>query len=105
VFVADAKAQARLTWTVWRDANGVHAQVINSGLRHAKIAGLTLQPADGAAPVVFGSGLNGYVLAGSTRQFDAPSSGATTLGPNAEVLLTAKSDALDIHVPLKLSAR
>jgi fimbrial chaperone protein len=104
VFIADSKAAARLTWSVWQDQAGVHAQVINSGSRHAKVAGLTLQVGDGSAPIVFGSGLNGYVLAGNTRQFVVAGSGAQ-LKAGAPLLLTAKSDALDIRVPLNVAAR
>jgi fimbrial chaperone protein len=104
VFVVDTKAIARLGWKAWRDKDGLHAEVVNNGQRHAKIAALTLQPSAGGAPYVFGSGLNGYVLAGSTKRFDfktppadKPQVHAPTL-PTAgsTLILTAKNDGIDI---------
>jgi fimbrial chaperone protein len=103
VFVADTAATAHLAWTVWQDPSGIHAQVMNSGARHAKIAALTLTGADGA-PIVFGAGLNGYVLAGSARRFDLPGN-APRLVPGASLVLTAKNDALDIRVPVSVASR
>jgi fimbrial chaperone protein len=103
VFVADSAATPRLAWTVWQDPSGIHAQVMNSGARHAKIAALTLTGADGA-PIVFGAGLNGYVLAGSARRFDLPGN-VSRLVPGASLVLTAKNDALDIRVPVSVVSR
>lgn len=79
VFVVDDKAFAQLSWRAWQDTNGVHTEVHNTGQRHAKISQLTLSVNN--IPISFGSGLNGYVLAGTTRQF-------TTLQPNTRVKLT-----------------
>ncbi|MFS7160687.1 molecular chaperone [Serratia proteamaculans] len=79
VFVVDDKAFAQLVWRTWQDANGVHAEVHNAGKRHAKISQLTLSINN--VPISFGAGLNGYVLAGTSRQFTANQ-------PNARVTLT-----------------
>lgn len=79
VFVVDDKAFAQLVWRTWQDANGIHAEVHNTGKRHAKISQLTLSVNN--VPVSFGAGLNGYVLAGTSRTF-------TVTQPNARVKLT-----------------
>lgn len=79
IFVVDPKAFAKLTWKVWQNADGLHAEATNTGRRHAKIIGLTVQP-EGGAPLVFGAGLNGYVLAGSHKRFDLK------MSPNAKPL-------------------
>jgi len=105
VFVADKKAIADLTWTVWQDSEGLHARAINRGGRHAKVAGLTLTPAEGP-PVVFGRGLNGYVLAGATKDFVLPADPQAALprlaGP---ATLTAKNNALDIRASVTIEAQ
>lgn len=90
VFVVDPNAFAQLSWKVWRDANGLHAEAINNGKRHAKILGLAVQPADGA-PLSFGNGLNGYVLAGARKRFDLKIDGKALshLTPAMNVKLTA----------------
>jgi fimbrial chaperone protein len=90
VFVVDPNAYAKLSWKVWQDASGVHAEAINSGLRHAKIIGLAVQP-EGGAPMVFGAGLNGYVLAGAQKRFDL------TLDPKAKALVVGTAVKLTAH--------
>ncbi len=106
VFIADKAAVAHLSWSVWQDDDGIHAQVVNSGRRHAKVAALTLQPADGP-PIAFGSGLNGYVLAGATKRFDLKIDSASEqrrLAPGSSVVVNAKNDALDIQVAVTVTA-
>jgi fimbrial chaperone protein len=90
VFVVDPNAFAKLTWKVWQDGSGVHAEAVNGGLRHAKIIGLTVQ-ADGSAPLVFGAGLNGYVLAGAQKRFDLQ------LDPKAKPLVAGTVVKLTAH--------
>ncbi|WP_158882736.1 fimbria/pilus periplasmic chaperone [Rhodanobacter sp. L36] len=90
VFVVDPNAYAKLSWKVWQDASGVHAEAINSGLRHAKIIGLTVQP-EGGASMVFGAGLNGYVLAGAQKRFDLQ------LDPKAKPLVAGTALKLTAH--------
>jgi fimbrial chaperone protein len=105
VFVTNTKALAQLHWKVWQDDKGLHAEVVNSGLRHAKIAALTVQPAAGA-PLVFGAGLNGYVLAGTSKSFllRSGTEKLPTLAPGTPLTLTAKNDALDIKENLSVAA-
>jgi fimbrial chaperone protein len=107
VFVTSPKAVAQLHWRVWQSSDGLHVDVSNDGQRHAKISGLTVQPVDGA-PIVFGAGLNGYVLAGTSKSFllksaDAPN--LPSLVPGASVTLTAKNDALSIKEQLSVVAK
>ncbi len=107
VFVADKKAVANLAWTVWQDGEGPHAQAVNTGQRHAKIAGLTLQAADGPA-ISFGAGLNGYVLAGATKDFhlkSEPGARPPPLAAGSAVTLAAKNDALDIRATAMVGTR
>ncbi|OOG53714.1 fimbria/pilus periplasmic chaperone [Rhodanobacter sp. C03] len=89
VFVVDPKAFAKLSWKVWQDGSGLHAEATNSGQRHAKIIGLAVQP-EGGSPLVFGNGLNGYVLTGAHKRFDLKMDPkAKPLVPGMVVKLTA----------------
>jgi len=97
VFVVDPKAFAKLNWKVWQDATGLHADATNSGGRHAKITGLTILPA-GGAPMVFGAGLNGYVLANSHKRFDLKlDAKAKPLTLGSVVRLSAKDDNVPVE--------
>jgi fimbrial chaperone protein len=105
VFVVDPKAFARLSWKVWQDDEGVHAEADNAGRRHAKIAGLTVHAENGPT-LVFGEGLNGYVLAGQHKRFDlkqAPD--AARLAPGSSVELTAKDSGQAIQERLRVDSR
>jgi fimbrial chaperone protein len=105
VFVTNTKAVAQLHWKVWQDDKGLHADVTNAGLRHAKIAGLTVQPA-GGEPIVIGAGLNGYVLAGTSKSFLLKATGKVklpTLAPGTALTLTARNDALNIKENLSVA--
>jgi fimbrial chaperone protein len=110
VFVVDSKAIARLAWQVWRDQDGLHAEVTNTGDRHVKIAGLTIQPAGGGTPVVFGAGLNGYVLGGTTKRFNlklpaAKDKGVALPAIGSTVTVTAKNDGVDIKDSVVVARR
>ncbi|MFT3762898.1 MAG: molecular chaperone [Pseudoxanthomonas sp.] len=98
VFVVDPKAYPKLAWELRQDAEGLHLKATNSGGRHAKISGLALHPQSGD-PINFGDGLNGYVLAGSSRVFDLKPLGAKPdlLPAGAAFTLTAKSNGQDIQ--------
>lgn len=99
VFVVDKSAMASLTWQVWQDNDGIHAQAQNAGRRHAKIGGLALHRADGSI-IRISEGLAGYVLAGSVKRFDLKPAGPVKLPQltaGEHVGITAKSDALDIQ--------
>lgn len=105
VFVVDPKAFPKLSWKVWQDASGLHADATNSGQRHAKITGLTVRP-DGGAPLVFGNGLNGYVLAGSHKRFDLKLDPKTKpLAPGTVVKLTAQDDNMPVEEGLHVESQ
>ncbi len=105
VFVVDPKAFAKLTWRVWEDADGLHAEATNSGQRHAKIVGLTVRPESGA-PLVFGAGLNGYVLSGSHKRFDLKlKPGTKPLATGEAVKLTASDGGQAIEESLHVEDR
>lgn len=100
IFVVDPKAFAKLSWRVWQDADGLHAEATNIGRRHAKIIGLTVQP-EGGAPLVFGAGLDGYVLAGSHKRFDLKMGPkAKSLADGTSVKLTARDGSQAIEESL-----
>lgn len=104
VFFAAPQAKAQLTWRLWRDADGLHAEATNHGDRHAKIAGLSVQD-DQRRAFSFGSGLNGYVLAGAQKRFDLPDRAAGLLVPGQHLTLTARNGALEIHETLLVGER
>lgn len=105
VFVVDPKAFAQLSWKVWQDGDGLHAEASNSGLRHAKITGLTVKPENGAA-FVFGEGLNGYVLAGSHKRFDLKlDAKAARPAAGTSVQLTAQDGGQAIQESLHVESR
>ena len=105
VFVVDPKAFAKLSWKVWQDASGLHADATNSGQRHAKITGLTVRP-DGGVPLVFGAGLNGYVLSGSHKRFDLKlDSKAKSLAPGTGVKLTAQDGSMPVEESLHVESQ
>jgi fimbrial chaperone protein len=93
VYLTDPKAEARLGWRVREDADGLHVAVHNSGSRHARIAQLALQPADGSPPISFANGsLLGVVLAGNSSAFTfKPTQGEPVpkLAKGSRVVLTA----------------
>lgn len=105
VFVVDPKAFAHLSWTVWQDGDGLHAEAANDGRRHAKITGLSVKP-DGGPAFAFGEGLNGYVLAGSRKRFDLKlDAKAARLAPGTSVQLTARDGGQAIQESLHVETR
>jgi len=104
VFIAHPKAMAQLAWRVWRDGQGLHAEVANQGNRHAKITGLSVQTSTGQT-LAFGQGLNGYVLAGSRKRFDLPADTVPALGAGEPLKLTGNNGPLVIDETLHLEAR
>ena len=105
VFVVDPRAFAKLAWKVWQDGSGVHAEVVNGGLRHAKIIGLVVQPEGGTA-LTFGAGLNGYVLAGAQRRFDLkPDPKAKALDPGSLVKLSAHDGSEPLQETVHVESR
>lgn len=104
IFITDTKAIAQLAWRLWRDTDGLHAEATNSGKRHAKITGLTVKTSAGET-LVFGSGLNGYVLAGSRNRFDLMSEAVQLLTDGEQVRLMGKDGPLAIEETLHVESR
>jgi fimbrial chaperone protein len=65
-----------VSWSVRQSGSDVVAEATNSGSSHARIQGLEVR--SGSDGISFGAGLNGYVLANSSRRWTAPT------GDNAE---------------------
>lgn len=103
VFFADKDAVAQLNWRLWRDDAGLHAEVANTGKRHANLAELTVHALSGAA-LAFGNGRNGYVLAGARRRFDLPFSASSTLAVGDPVRLTGRNGRMKIEETVHVQA-
>jgi fimbrial chaperone protein len=86
VFFHGTDDDANLTWSARREGPDVVLEAANTGRRHARIEGLQLQGRGGTS-VSFGQGLNGYVLAGSTRRWTAPVGDAALAGGSATVVI------------------
>lgn len=104
VFIVDKSAVAQLAWQLWRDSDGLHAEVANTGNRHAKIIGLAVNTSTGKL-LSFGSGLNGYVLPGSRKRFDLAAKAARVLVDGEQVTLTGRDQRLPIKEVLRVQAR
>lgn len=108
VFFSAPKAKADLHWRLWLNGGSLYAEVTNSGDRHAKISGLSVmsEKSDRQQTYSFGSGLNGYVLAGARKRFELalPKGASAMLTPGASVKLTARDSQVDIAETLQLAA-
>ena len=92
VFFHATDGSPNLTWSARQEGGNVVLEARNTGQRHARIEGLELR-GRGGAEVSFGEGLNGYVLAGSTRRWVAPAGNADALtGGGATVVTGAGGD-------------
>ncbi len=70
VFFRGAGTSPRVSWDVRQSGPDLVVEGTNSGSQHARIQGLEVR--SGADSVSFGPGLNGYVLANSSRRWTAP---------------------------------
>lgn len=87
VFFSERSAASNLQWKVRQHGKNVQITATNTGTRHAKIA--NLMAVTGNKQVSFGSGLNGYVLAGSTVEWEAM---AGKVKQGDQLTITAKGD-------------
>ncbi len=104
IFVVDPKAYSNLQWQVWQDAEGLHVKATNVGKRHAKLAELALHTGQGDA-ISAGQGLNGYVLAGSSRVFDIkpmPGAHPALLPANAALTVTATDNGQPVNANIHI---
>lgn len=92
VFFSDPSASTDLQWKVKRQGKKLVVEATNKGTRHAKIANLTA--ATTGARVSFGTGLNGYVLPGSTVHWTA-NAGSIQAGSNVKITATGDDYAVD----------
>lgn len=86
VFFAEKDIRPDLAFKVWAEGGKTYLEATNKGRRHAKLAGMKLVTPQGE--LSFGGGLNGYVLAGQTMRFEAPTDkvapAAAAPGPNGQ---------------------
>jgi len=91
VFFHAANAEPKVTWRAHKVGDDVVLEATNTGSGHARIQGLELH--GGSSEVSFGEGLNGYVLANSTRRWPAPAGSATVLGSGRTTVVTGVGDS------------
>jgi fimbrial chaperone protein len=80
----------KLTWSITHRGNKSYVSATNNGDRHVRLAGLKLQPANGAA-ISYGEGLIGYVLGHSTKTW--PIADGKKIADGSAVTVTAQTDA------------
>ncbi|MFL5002809.1 MAG: molecular chaperone [Xanthobacteraceae bacterium] len=80
----------KLTWSIVHRGGKSYVSASNNGDRHVRLAGLKLQPANGA-PISYGEGLIGYVLGHSTKTW--PIADGKKIAAGSAVAITAQTDA------------
>jgi len=90
VFFHGSGTSSALSWSARKAGGDLVLEAANTGSRHARIEGLKLR--EGEDVVSFGDGLNGYVLANSTRRWTAPAGSAAALGGDATVVTGVGGD-------------
>jgi fimbrial chaperone protein len=101
VFFHEANAAPKLTWRAFRSGRDVIVEATNSGAGHARVENLKVSA--GQADIVFGSGLNGYVLPGATYRWTAATPGAApSVGSQAALSAGVGGDA--IHEVVSVAA-
>ncbi len=91
VFFHSAGSSPTLSWSSRKAGDDLVLEATNSGSGHARIEALELRT--GSDEVSFGEGLNGYVLANSTRRWTAPSGSANALGGGNATVVTGVGDS------------
>jgi fimbrial chaperone protein len=91
VFFHAAGSEPQVSWSARRVGGDLVLEATNSGSGHARVAGLELR--NGSNEVSFGEGLNGYVLANSTRRWTAPAGSANLLGSGNATVVTGVGDS------------
>lgn len=86
VFFRGEGTSPSLGWNAQQDGDVVVVEGTNTGSRHARIEGLAVRA--GANEVSLGAGLNGYVLANSTRRWTAPAGSAEALAGGSITVVT-----------------
>jgi len=91
VFFHGTEAAPKVAWQAHRMGSDVVLEATNTGPRHARIQDMELRGRDGG--VSFGEGLNGYVLAGSTRRWIAPAGSADLLAGGGATVVSGAADS------------
>jgi fimbrial chaperone protein len=95
-FLGEKAAAPQLSWTAKAVKGQLVLQADNQGGRRVRISRLRVN--DGSGSVSFGTGLVGYVLAGSHARFTRPS--ASLKGPSITISADGDAGALQARVPL-----
>lgn len=90
----ESSSSPKLRWFVKSQNGQLVLQVQNDGQRRVRLSGVKVQLSDGRV-VNFGSGLLGYVLAGSSMSWHAASPGGSGGNQNAKVTATSDIGTID----------
>ncbi len=99
--VPEQAGKSKVNWIVEKRGNATFLTASNMGNRRVRVGGLTVKTAAGKEFVV-GKGLNGYVLAGSSKRWSLPST--LVLGGNGPLNITARSDEGPINAQAQAQA-
>lgn len=94
VFLAPStRAGEQLRWSLVRVANGTRLRVSNAGNGHARLSALSVEGGGGTNAVA--DGLLGYVLPGSTMEWDLPARAAAALAAGGRLRATVNGRTVD----------
>ena len=91
VFFHGTDASPKVAWQARQVGSDVVLEATNTGARHARIEGMELRGRAGG--VSLGEGLNGYVLAGSTRRWIAPAGSAELFAGGGTTVVSGAADS------------
>lgn len=99
VFFGNPDVVPNLSWRVHQKGANLIVEVANLGKRHVRLSDLAVRSGD--TDLRFGSGLTGYVLPGSTRQFNAslPSKDLAVFSKGVGVTLTGRVGPSELKEP------
>lgn len=97
VFVGspDAAGPPRVTFSLWRDADGWRLGASNLDNRHAQVVDVALAVGTGSPPAMLATGLLGYVLPGSRRSWRVPLPAGTDVDARARLRVTINGNAVE----------
>ena len=101
VFFHARDAASNVAWRAYRSGEGLVLEATNSGTRHARIEGLKVIAA--GSEISFGDGLNGYVLAGTTRRWTGPAGAAPPATNSGVTVVTGAGDG-EMRQPITIAS-
>jgi fimbrial chaperone protein len=99
--IPEQGGKGKIGWLVEKRGNATFLTASNMGTKRVRVGGLTVKTAAGKEFVV-GKGLNGYVLAGSSKRWSIPST--LVLGSQGPLSISARSDEGPINAQAQAQA-